>query len=102
MRNEIKFYIFRGLAIFLGIVTLILVVVHYEIIHYNPETGKTTDIWGFSTSKFDYDNPYWAGIFDAFPQLANMFTLHNIVGLLGAIVCLNIILKLWELSKKYK
>lgn len=44
MRNEIKFYIFRGLAIFMGIVTLVFVVVHYHIIHYGPEKGKTTDI----------------------------------------------------------
>ncbi len=99
---KITFYITKGLAIFFGIITLTLGVLHCELIKYDPKIGRTSDIWGFSTTKFDYDNPLFATIFDAIPRLANMLTAHNIIGLIGFITGISITYGLWQLSERYK
>lgn len=97
-----KFYILRGSAIFFGITTLVLGIIHCDVVRYNPATGRTSDIWGFTTTKLDYDIPLFITMFDAIPQLANLFTSHNIVGLIGFIISASITCRLWRLSKRYE
>ena len=99
---KIKFYILRGSAIFFGITTLVLGIIHCDVVRYSTATGRTSDIWGFTTTKLDYDTPLFITMFDAIPRLTNMLTPHNIIGLIGFVTGITITYGLWQLSERYK